>query len=307
MDDIHGNLYAPRWYPQAWQHSMARDYLRRSNKPVNDISIKVALASLDRMLTDTDGKRTLATMDAAGINKRIVVILDFGLELGEAEASVEEINTEILEVCAKSGGRLVGFCGVDPRRPNARWLVDHAFKNQGAKGLKLHPTASWTLLDPECLAIVKIAADNGSPVLSHLGKTVDVLNSRNARPEDFIELARRFPSSQFIAGHCGFELWTTFIERQEIVPNNLFFDIGGWQELYEGNSVAQASALVRLCETFPGRICFGTDAPFYGYNFSIIEKRWKEFIQQTMVGQPVEWDSIKSKLYQGDSKKGKYE
>lgn len=298
MDDIHGNLYAPRWYPQGFQQSMARDYLRRSNKLVNEGTIKVALSSLNRMLTDSDGKRALATMDAAGIGRRVVVILDFGLELGEAEASIQEINTEILEVCAQSAGRLVGFCGVDPRRPNARSLVDHAFKHQDAKGLKLHPTASWTLLDPECLAIVAVAADNGAPVLAHLGKTVDVLSARNARPEDFIELARKFPSSQFIAGHSGFDLWKIFVERQDIVPNNLFFDISGWQEMYGGDSDAQASALVRLCEAFPGRVGFGTDAPFYGYNFPIIEKRWREFIQRTMVGQPVEWDPVNSRLRQ---------
>jgi predicted TIM-barrel fold metal-dependent hydrolase len=305
MDDIHGNLYAPRWYPQEWQNSMARDYLRRGNKPVNDNTIKVALLSLNRMLSDTDGKRTLATMDAAGIDKRIVVILDFGFELGEAEASIEEINTEILDICSKSEGRLIGFCGVDPRRTNARMIVENAFKHQGAKGLKLHPTSSWSLLGPDCLEVVQIAVDNGAPVLSHLGKTVDVLNSRNASPEDFIELARRFPSNQFIAGHCGFELWTTFIERQDTVPSNVYFDIAGWQELYEGNSLAQASALVRLCEAFPGKICFGTDAPFYGYNFSIIEKRWKEFIQQNFVGPHIVWDSIKSKLRQVDLSEGK--
>ena len=129
-----------------------------------------------------------------------------------------------------------------------------------------------------------------------------MLNPGNANPADFIELARRFPSNQFIAGHCGFELWTTFIERQDSIPDNLFFDLGGWQELYEGNSEAQASAIVRLSEAFPGRICFGTDAPFYGYNFSIIDKRWKEFVQQTIVGHPVDWDSANSRLYQGDFK-----
>jgi len=301
MDDIHGNLYAPRWYPEAFQQSMARDYLRRSNKLVSESSIRVALASLNRMLTDLDGKRALATMDAAGIGKRVVVILDFGLELGEAEASIQEINTEILEVCAQSDGRLLGFCGVDPRRRSSRSLVDYAFKHQGAKGLKLHPTASWTLVDPECLAIVSVAADNGAPVLAHLGKTIDVLSSKNSRPEDFIRLARKFPSSQFIAGHCGFDLWRTFVELKDIVPDNLFFDISGWQELYDGNTEAQATALVHLCKVFTGRVCFGTDAPFYGYNFPIIEKRWREFIQRTIVGNLVEWDPINSRLRQAHS------
>lgn len=296
IDDIHGNLYAPRWYPDEFQRAMARDFLGRRGKPVNEASIKEALCSLNRLLIDQDGSRTVATMDAAGIGTRLVMILDFGIELGEAEASVEQINSEVLEICARSSGRLVGFCGVDPRRPNACALVRQALRDWGGKGLKLHPTGDWSLLDERCLALVSVAADHGAPVLSHLGKTIDVLSDRHASPVDFVELARRFPSCQFVAGHCGFGLWPFFVEHAESMPSNLWFDVGGWQELYGGDVLAQATAIAQLCGVFPGRVAFGTDAPFYGFNMPLIEGRWSALVERAVGGRYVEWDRSDCKL-----------
>lgn len=299
MDDIHGNLYAPRWYPKAFQYSMARDYLRRRNKEIDDSSIENTLSALNRMLTDCDGKRTLSAMDAAGIASRVIVILDFGLELGEADASVEEINSEILEICARSERRLIGFCGVDPRRKNAIALVKDAFRLHGAKGLKLHPTADWSLLDDVCQDLVSVSASYGAPVLAHLGKTIDILSDANAEPEAFVELARRFPASQFVAGHCGFYLWESFVRQKESVPRNMFFDIAGWQEMYPGKPEKLAYALAELSEAFPGRICFGTDAPFYGYNVPLIEKKWLEFVKTNIKCQLVQWDHDTGRLREG--------
>jgi len=275
--DIHAHLYHPSWYPAAVTQSIARDYARRLRSLGRHVSASSTETLISRLLTDGTGKATLTIMDKVGIEKRIILVLDWGLELGEAEKSIWEIHREILGICTSFRDRLVGFAGVDPRRSDALALLKWTFDDLGARGLKLHPTSRWRLDDQETHRVVEVAANRHLPVLVHVGRTLDCLSDANAQPQALIALAKAFPGVTFIAGHSGFEAWSTFASNPE-VPRNLYFDISGWQELFFRNAAGMKAALSSLLKIFPGRVCFGSDSPFCSYNLIVSEASWLKTI-----------------------------
>ncbi len=224
-------------------------------------------------------------MDRVGIDRRVILILDWGLELGEPETSIENLHREILKCCRQSSGRLIGYAGIDPRREAAVELLRRSLDDYGARGLKLHPTGGWRLDDARTLDLVSLAVTREVPVLVHIGATMDILSDKNCQPEALIKLARHFPKGKFVAGHSGFGLFTVFLEEKS-PPRNLIFDISGWQELVGEDSALLSANLSSLLTTFPDRVCFGTDSPFYSYNLVAREKHWVEMVKACVEGLP---------------------
>jgi predicted TIM-barrel fold metal-dependent hydrolase len=194
------------------------------------------------------------------------------------------VHEEVLAICRRSQSRLLGFAGIDPRRPNAIELVARSFDQWGAVGLKLHPTGAWELGDERTHAVVSLAAVRGRPILVHIGHTMQILSDKNSQPEAFIRLARDFPNGKFIAGHSGFELFPQFLRGG--IPENIFFDISGWQELVGDDAGLLKSNLDRLLEAFPGRVGFGTDSPFFSYNLISQEARWLAMVRRYVEDSP---------------------
>jgi predicted TIM-barrel fold metal-dependent hydrolase len=273
ITDIHAHLFDPSWYPNAFIEALIKDFVRRQQKVGKPIDLEGIRRQLCRSLTDNTGEKTLGIMDKVGIDKKIILIVDWGIALGEGEKSIWEIHKEILSICRRFNDRLLGFAGVDPRRKDASDIVSWAFDNLGAKGLKLHPTSEWTLTEDRTKEIVNIASVRRLPVMIHLGKTIDILSDKNAKPGPFIELARQFPEIPFIAGHCGFDLWEVFA-ISDFLPENIFFDISGWQGRIRNEATSIMDDLIKLHQLFPKRVGFGTDSPFFSFNFIQSEKQW---------------------------------
>lgn len=293
ITDAHAHLFHPSWYPRAFLEATVRDFVTRKEKSGRRVDATGISHQIVRMLTDATGDTTVRIMDKVGIEQRLIMIIDWGIELGEAEKSIWQIHQEILAICNRFSDRLIAFAGVDPRRADAAELLTCAFDSLGAQGLKLHPTGGWRLMDPRTLEIVSMAADRGLPVLVHLGKTVDVLSDANARPEPFVELAKQFPAVPFVAGHSGFDLWKTFVGSSSI-PDNVYFDISGWQERVQGDGANVIADLTRLHNSFPGRVCFGTDSPFYSFNLIPSEKQW---VERVCLAFPDQWARVDASLF----------
>src|SRR4051794_14282951 len=172
--DVHAHLFHSRWYPEAFARQLIGSLAAERQTPRRE---QVLL----RALSDDTGASTIRVMDAAGIDHRIVLVLDWGLELGEAALPIRQIHEEILAICRSFPARLTGFAGVDPRRPDAADILTYACDELGARGLKLHPTsAGWTLQDERTERLVEIADERGLPVLVHVGATFEPLTDRHA-------------------------------------------------------------------------------------------------------------------------------
>ena len=208
--DAHAHLFHPRWYPRDFFCDIVSDFVRRQLRLGRNVDSSKGELQLTRLLSDDTGEVTVRLMDQLGIDKRVILILDWGMALCEPASDPWQIHQEILGICQRFGDRLVGFAGIDPRRAYAPELMRWAFDDLGAQGLKLHPTSDWSLRDERTHCVVELAANRELPVLVHVGRTVDVLNDRNSQPVAFLDLARAFPETNFIAGHSGFELWEEF-------------------------------------------------------------------------------------------------
>lgn len=271
--DIHAHLYHPRWYPSKFNEYLGHDFARRRAAQVGRQTSASQIENVIRFMTDDTGEATIRVMDEAQIDRRVILIVDWGLEMGEPEISLDAIHREVLGVCRNSQGRLVGFAGVDPRRRSAADLVCRAFDDLGARGLKLHPTGDWSLDDDRTGELVTLAASRGFPVLVHVGSTMKIARDDHSQPQAFLRLARCFPAATFIAGHSGLELYKVFVDTPD-VPANVYFDISGWQEIARKRTELLTEYLSSLLRAFPGRVCFGTDSPFFSYNLAAQEKWW---------------------------------
>jgi uncharacterized protein len=276
--DVHAHLYHPSWYPARFNTYLGNDFARRKAAQTGRQVSASQIESVIRLMADRTGETTIRVMDAVGIEQRVILIVDWGLELGEPEISLEAIHREVLSVCRKSQGRLVGFAGVDPRRESGPDLLRIAFDELGARGLKLHPTGAWSLDDDRTGELVTLASSRGLPVLVHVGATMKILSDENSQPHALLRLARRFPSATFIAGHSGFELFRIFVDTPD-VPANIYFDISGWQEMIRTQMELLPEYLSSLLRAFPGRVCFGTDSPFFSYNLAPQERWWIENVK----------------------------
>jgi uncharacterized protein len=192
---------------------------------------------------DADGHRLapedlLADMDAHGVHRAVCFPAD---EPGE-DGRFSLANWEVARAAAASGGRLIPFCRVHPRRAGAREVMDRAAA-EGARGLKLHPVAQrFRPEDPAVIVLVRAAAERGWPVLIHAGFGARPLAAAIAR------LSKAVPDATLILAHGGRgdarALAALARERPRIA-----FD----------TSLASPADLVGL---EPERLCFGADRPY---------------------------------------------
>ena len=154
-------------------------------------------------------------------------------------------NDRILAEAAESGGRLVPFCRLDPR-DDPLTEAERALA-AGAQGIKLHPRAeSFVLSDPALAPVMDLAAERGVPVIVHAGRGIPALG------RDAVDLVERLPGLRLILAHAGISDLAWIWRRTADLPN-LFFDTAWW-------TPSDLLALFALVP--PGRILFGSDAPY---------------------------------------------
>lgn len=192
----------------------------------------------------------LGSMDANGIDRAAVCaggVIDpyllsrQVLEGGSVDSDPD--NDAVLAAARQSDGRLVPFFFANPRRN-----PDHYRRNgEHFRGLEISPAVHGIgLADPRTTALVAVAAEFGHPVyavcLGRAGSTV----------HDFASLAKGFPETTFVLGHCGF-VGIDFHAVQTVEPHdNIMAETSGCY-------AAVARAAVR--HLGPERLLFGSEYP----------------------------------------------
>jgi predicted TIM-barrel fold metal-dependent hydrolase len=154
-------------------------------------------------------------------------------------------NDRVLEAAAASGGRLVAFCRLDPRKDavaEARRCLD-----AGARGIKLHPRAErFTLSEPAVREIVALAHERRVPVLIHAGRGIPALG------QDTVRLSGEFTDARLILAHAAISdlawLWRVLPEHP-----NVFIDTAWWDP-------ADMIALFTLAP--PASVLWASDSPY---------------------------------------------
>jgi predicted TIM-barrel fold metal-dependent hydrolase len=148
--DTHTHLLDFGHWPTEWWDWVAADWAsqRQGRTP------SAVRARIEQGLVDPDGTRMVARMDAARVDKSVLLPIDWGPTF-TGTIPITQVVDKALELAAVHGDRLIPFAGIDPRRPDAVELVSNWFE-RGALGLKLYPSCGWDPRDESAMAIYEV-------------------------------------------------------------------------------------------------------------------------------------------------------
>jgi predicted TIM-barrel fold metal-dependent hydrolase len=276
--DIHTHIFGKGWIPREFFHGVARfmthefakQGVQESNESVGDTLIESS--------DDPEAKSLLAEMDEAGIDKSVLLPVDFGVALGDPEVSIEEVNKKYAELAQKYPDRLIAFAGVDPRRKNALDIFRRCVEEWGVKGLKLHPCAGFYPNQREVYSLLEKACEWKIPVLIHSGIMMVPLRSKYSQSINFDDLGADFPDLPIIAAHSGGTFGYTQMISIMMIKLNIMADISAWQVTAAKNYLHFCKALRDLMDfAEPERIFFGSDSPSFRSVMS--NKDWIQLIK----------------------------
>jgi hypothetical protein len=262
--DIHTHLFAKGWVPKEFFYGVARFItssfakhgINETNKEVGD--------SLIESSSDPEAESLLAEMEESGIDKSVILPVDFGFELGDTDVSIEEVNRKYAELAGKYPDKLIAFAGVDPRRKKAVDIFSKCVEEWGMRGLKLHPCTGFYPNQKEVYKLLEKACLWNIPVIIHSGSMMAPLRSKYSQPVYFDDPATDFPDLKIIAAHSGGIFNYHQILSIMTVKLNIMVDISAWQIMAGKNMPVFCRALREIMD-FAGadRILFGSDSPSF--------------------------------------------
>lgn len=217
----------------------------------------VALPSGIAVLEDLDATLGMlrpdvlfAQMDEAGISQCVLYAVEAPI--------VYSGNEYVSELCNRFPDRLLGFASVDPKAHDATEVLEHAVRNLGLKGLKLHPPLQHFFPNDEAIfPIYQKAVDLNIPVVFHVGTTPFGAMCRlsTANPILIDDVASQFPDLRIMLTHLG-TLW--HCEAFMVVEKNpnVFIDTAAYA--YEIPQILTPDLITRIG---PNKVIFGTDYP----------------------------------------------
>lgn len=233
---------------------------------------------LEDVWIDPDGTRTIKSMDAAGISCSILLGGGFRFDRADPTDMFEAANQQLVGLASRFPGRFIVFCGSDPScRQAARTLASWLDANDAVRGVKLDPMAGrYEIQDDRMLAIYKVIADRGRPIVMHTGPRPEDPLSAFARPGPLKRILEAFPDLRIVAAHAGFSWWRELIDMAALP--NLLCDISGYQLTAALNPQKFAVILRRLIDAFgEHRVLFGSDSPTFDWFMS--PSRWIAFLR----------------------------
>ena len=158
-------------------------------------------------LTDT---QLLAAMDQAGVEMAIIAPPDRFLAVYNRQG-----NAEIHRAATSHSRRFIPACSVNPWFGKAAINELRRALGEGARMLVVHPAVQGFLANDELVfPIIEEAAQAKVPIYIHTGQP------GNSTPWQIVDLAGKYPQSDFILGHCGAtDFWNDMPGALNAVPN----------------------------------------------------------------------------------------
>ena len=222
------------------------------------------LEDLDATLGMLRPEVLISQMDEAGISQSVLYAVEAPI--------VYSGNEYVGELCNRFPDRLLGFASVDPKAKDAPAILEHAVRNLGLKGLKLHPPLQHFYPNDEAVfPVYEKAVELNIPIVFHVGTTPFGAMCRlsTANPILIDDVAAQFPSLRIMLTHLG-TLW--HCEAFMVVEKNpnVFIDTAAYA--YEIPQILTPELISRIG---PGKVVFGTDFPMpYGNQ----PHRMKDFV-----------------------------
>jgi predicted TIM-barrel fold metal-dependent hydrolase len=228
-----------------------------------------------------DGKALLADLDAAGIEKAVVLSVGYSFaderkKLDDPDRLTRAENDWTSAQVAAGGGRLIGFCSANPLRPAALEELERCLALPGMKGVKLHfGNGGVTLRQPghaaRLVQVFTLAERLRAPVLVHMRARGGVnFGAEDARL--FLdELIPAAPSIEVVVAHFGGagpgypaqadEVMSVFgaaAERKDPRMRNIYFDVA---TVVTAETTTEEAALIakRVRQVGSARVLYGSD------------------------------------------------
>jgi predicted TIM-barrel fold metal-dependent hydrolase len=228
-----------------------------------------------------DGKALLAELDAAGIDKAVVLSVGYSFsderkKLEDPDRLTQTENDWTSAQVVAGGGRLIGFCSANPLRPAALDELERCLALPGMKGVKLHfGNGGISLRDPAHAArmvqVFTLAERLRAPVLVHM-RARGGLNYGAEDARLFLDrLVPAAPSIEIVVAHFGGsgpgypamadEVMAVFgaaAERNDPRMRNVYFDMA---TVVTGETTPQEAAQIasRIRQVGTQRILYGSD------------------------------------------------
>jgi predicted TIM-barrel fold metal-dependent hydrolase len=198
-------------------------------------------------LPQRDGRALLTELDAAGIEKAVVLSVGYTFaderkKLPDPDRLTREENDWTSAQVVAAGGRLIGFCSANPLRPVALTELERCLRLPGMRGIKLHfGNGGVTLRDSAHAArlaeLFTLAERLRAPVLVHM-RARGGLNYGAEDARLFLDrLVSVAPSIEIVVAHLGYagpgypdadSVMATFgeaAERSDPRMRNVYFDV----------------------------------------------------------------------------------
>lgn len=245
--DAHTHIFPPRF------RERREDLLRR------DATFRELYANPRATLATAE--ELVVALDESGMDAAVAVGIGW-----EDRELAREANDYMAEAVARHSGRLVGFCGVNPRWGEAALAETERCAAAGLGGIgELHPdTQGFDLDDAELLApLMSLALRLGMPVLTHASEPVGHLyaGKGSTTPGRLLRFVEAHPDNPVIAAHWGGGLpFYALMPEVAGAIGNLYFDSAASPLLYDGRVFETVAALVGADHAL-----FGTDFPLVGH------------------------------------------
>lgn len=132
-------------------------------------------------------------LDEAGIRRAVI------MAYGDAPVPRPESFEYVASAASRYPDRFWAFARLTPRQPEASArLLEHAVRERGFKGLKLHPVSfAMPPGHPDVVSLIRAAARLRAPVLFHSG------DDGQSTPLEIAPAAAACPEAVIILGHMG--------------------------------------------------------------------------------------------------------
>jgi hypothetical protein len=285
--DAHVHLNDHRWRPAAFKRGLGMIISASLAKYSGEFADPDELVKgADDQFTDPTGELCLADMDGAGVDVSVICTVDYAMGAGEPCsgksdcAPISEVNRIFGDIARNNPSRFVHLVAVDPRRKDAVAEFERGVTEQGARGLKLHPTTGFYPDDPICYPLYQKACELDVPVLFHTGTQPAPMKAKYAQPVYIDGAAADFPDVKMVMAHVGHCWWEEALALAG-TKWNLCVDISGWQRefLYHPNRFYHMLRCA-LDEIGPYRVMYGTDNPYL--QLVLPSQKWVAAVQDAV-------------------------
>ncbi|MBO4911311.1 MAG: amidohydrolase family protein [Butyrivibrio sp.] len=216
--------------------------------------------------TDGTVSGLIDSMDKGGIDMSVL------LPVATAASQVESINDKALRSNEKFEGRLVSFGCMHPEYSNYKDEL-RRLKNDGIKGIKIHPVYQKADIDSKAfLDIIYAACENDLIVITHTGLDIGFPGIVNCSPKMCRNVINTIGEFKFVLAHMGgwrnwdevplyLEDTTTFLDTSFSSGRIQALSDGYWDDKDKG--MLDTEGFMKLVKAFGSdRLLFGSDSPW---------------------------------------------